>query len=315
MEGYLARPLTVRLQTEEDISTRDVIMALQTVVEEENIKCVTQTLRHGVWQISFGNQTAKHTVLRAVLDIKERHYECVELAGSRPKHAHPAGPPPALVTCKMPYEMPDATIKSVLSKHGHVSRVHRRCYSFAPMIETGVRVFTVVNPKGTFPISLQVGHYLIRFYVRYAGEPTRCYRCAEADHHVKDCPKPSSFRRCYHCNGTDHVYRNCKKYSTASTRATEQNRSEQSDTSVKETTPPLPCGYEGTLSNDKDDIQLSEWETNKTTSWCEAESNQGTASESDMKEGSQSDATIKEHAKEEGMKKEHSHQHLTRIHS
>ena len=81
---------------------------------------------------------------------------------------------------------------------------------------------------------------------------------------------------------------------------------------MKETTPPLPCGYEGTLSDDKDDIQLSEWETNKTTSWCEAESNQGTTSESDMKEGSQSDETIKENAKEEGMKKKHSHQHLTR---
>ena len=69
------------------------------------------------------------------------------------------------------------------------------------MTETGDRVFTVVNPKGTFPISLQVGHYLIRFYVRYAGETTRCYRCDEADHHVKDCPKPSAFRRCYYCNG------------------------------------------------------------------------------------------------------------------
>ena len=102
--------------------------------------------------ISFGNQTTKDTVVRAGLDIKERHCECVELSGSRPQHAHPAGPPPALVTCKMPYEMPDATIKSVLSKHGHVSGVHSRCYSFAPMIETGVRVFTVVNPKGTFPI-------------------------------------------------------------------------------------------------------------------------------------------------------------------
>ena len=52
---------------------------------------------------------------------------------------------------------------------------------------------------------------------------------------------------------------------------------------MKETTPPPPCGYEGTLSNDKDDNQLSEWETNKTTSSCEAESNQGTASESDMR--------------------------------
>ena len=164
---------------------------------------------------------------------------------------------------------------------------------FRPMIETGVRVLTVVNPKGTFLISLQVGHYLIRFYVRYACEPTWCYRCDEADYHVKDCPKLSSFRRCYYCNGTDHVYRNCKNYSTASTRATEQNRPEQSDTSVKETTPPLPCGYEGTLSDDKDDIQLSEWETNKTTSCCEAESNQETASESDMKVGSPSDANDK----------------------
>ena len=120
-------------------------MALQTAVEEENIKCVTQTLRHGVWQISFGNQTAKDTVLRAGLDIKKRHYECVELSGSRLQNAHPAEPSRSLVTCKMP----DATIKSVLSKHGHVSSVHRRCYSFAPMIETGVRVFTVVNLKGT----------------------------------------------------------------------------------------------------------------------------------------------------------------------
>ena len=124
-------------------------MALQTVVEEENIKCVTQTLHHGVWQISFGNQTAKDTVLRAGLDIKERHYEWVELSGL-PQHAHSAGPPPALVTCKMPYEMPDATIKSVLSKHGHVSRVHRRCYSFALMIETGVRVLTVLTPREPF---------------------------------------------------------------------------------------------------------------------------------------------------------------------
>ena len=126
MEGYPSRPLTVRLQAEEDISTRDVIMALQTVAEEENIKCVSQTLRHGVWQISFGNQTEEDTVLSTVLDIKKRHFECVVLSGLRPQHAHPAGPPPALVTCKMPYEMPDATIKIVLSKHGHVSRVHRR---------------------------------------------------------------------------------------------------------------------------------------------------------------------------------------------
>ena len=86
-------------------------MALQTVVEKENIKCVTQTLRHGVWQIFFGNQTAKDNVLRAGLDIKERHYECVELSGSRLQNTHPAGSSPSLVTCKMP----DATVKSVLS--------------------------------------------------------------------------------------------------------------------------------------------------------------------------------------------------------
>ena len=72
---------------------------------------------------------------------------------------------------------------------------------------------------------------------------------------------------------------------------------------MKETTTPLPCGYEGTSSDDKHDIQLSEWETNKTTSWCEAESNQGTASESDMKKRSQRDANNKRIRERERNKK------------
>ena len=87
--------------------------------------------------------------------------------------------------------------------------MHRRCYSFAPSIETGVQVFTVVNPEGTFPTSYQVGRYLIRFYVRYAGQPNKCYRCDSSVHHIKDCPHSPTFRHYYKCGREGHMYCTC----------------------------------------------------------------------------------------------------------
>ena len=65
------------------------------------------------------------------------------------------GPPPAYVTVKMPYEMSDNYVTDVLGKYGRVSKVYRRHYSFAPCTETGVRVFTVLDPYGSFHCGLE----------------------------------------------------------------------------------------------------------------------------------------------------------------
>ena len=102
-------------------------------------------------------------------------------------------------------------MKSLLSRYGEVTRVHRRTYACALDIETGVRVFTVRNPAPfeSFSRSFQVGLYILRFCVRLAGQPTRCYRCDSDQHQVNDCPHPSSYRRCYRFGQEGHIYRSC----------------------------------------------------------------------------------------------------------
>ena len=70
-----------------------------------------------------------------------RHYEFSLITGNYD------GSPPAFVEVKMPYEMPDNAVRSLLIQYGHVTSVHRRKYAFAPTIETGVRIFKVFNPK------------------------------------------------------------------------------------------------------------------------------------------------------------------------
>ena len=39
--------------------------------------------------------------------------------------------------------------------------------------------------------------------------PTRCYRCNETDHAVRDCPLPPSHIVCYKCNTAGHISRDC----------------------------------------------------------------------------------------------------------
>ena len=117
--------------------------------------------------------------------------------------------PIVYVDVKMPYEMPDGVVKSLLSSYGMVVAVRRRTYSFAPTIETGVRIFTVIEPKGTFLTSVKIGQYVLPLYVRYAGQPPRCYRCGSDQHHIAQCPKPPSYRRCYTCGSEDHLHKHC----------------------------------------------------------------------------------------------------------
>ena len=210
MAAPLDRPLSVSLTCQGDVSARDVIYSLQSTVENGKIKCVTQT-RAQSWQITFSDETTRDNFISSGLDVNGQHYECIPLSRLSRDTFSRSQDPPALVTVKMPYEMPDAVAKSLLSRYGEVTRVHRRTYAFAPDIETGVRVFTVRNPAPieSFSQSFQVGRYLLRFYVRLAGQPTRCYRCDSDQHQVKDCPHPSSYRRCYRCGQEGHIYRSC----------------------------------------------------------------------------------------------------------
>ena len=251
MAAYLERPLTICVSGAEELSTREVILALQSIIDYEEIKCVTPTKKAGTWQITLATETSKDVVIGTGLDVNEQHYECYPLLNPRQR-----GPPPAYVTVKMPYEMSDNYVTDVLCKYGRVSKVYRRHYSFAPCTETGVRVFTVLDPYGSFPTSLRIGGYWLRFYVRYAGEPQKCYRCGSIEHQIRSCQHPPSYRRCYQCGGTDHVQRDCP--SSALSDKPEEERSEDINVPVFETSATNAMEQSHTLINPSDDTVLSQ---------------------------------------------------------
>ena len=136
------------------------------------MKCVTQTTRC-TWQVTFDDVTARDVALCSGLDVSSRHYEfsliTVIMTGRLA---------PAFVEVNMPYKMPDNAVRSLL---------------------TSLRIFKVVNPKGFIPPSFQIGRYRLSVFVRYAGQPPRCYRCGSEEHQIRNCPKPQSYQRCYVC--------------------------------------------------------------------------------------------------------------------
>lgn len=230
----LRRPFTLQLYAEGDnntFSTKEVIEGLKDVVSVEDVKCVTQTGKN-LWQLTFGDETARDTVLARGLDLLGVHYTCHTITGERHQTAT------AFIDVKMPYEMPDGAVRSLLSSYGPVVKVHRRTYSFAPTIETGVRIFTVTEPKSPFPRSVRVGRYVLPLYVRYAGQPPRCYRCGSDQHQIRECPKPPSFRRCYTCGSEDHLYQHCPvniNRSNADANAAEENAVNRAEAMADET--------------------------------------------------------------------------------
>ena len=72
-----------------------------------------------------------------------------------------------------------------------------------------MRIFTVMEPKGSFPTSALIGQYVPLLFVRHAGQPLRCYRCDSYQHRIAQCPKPSLYRRCYTCGFEDHLHNHC----------------------------------------------------------------------------------------------------------
>ena len=119
MAGSLERPLTIVLDNAEDLSTRDVITALHSVVQEEDLKFVTQVGNQGSFQITLGCTTARDTVLGTGFDVNHQHYQCYSIDIPRNR-----GPPTAFVSVKMPYEIPDETVTTLLNNYGQVTNIH-----------------------------------------------------------------------------------------------------------------------------------------------------------------------------------------------
>lgn len=176
MAAELKRPLTVRVQA--DATAEDIVRSVFRQVEENQVRCVCPTIP-GTWQITLRSEQARETLLDNGLTVGNSFVEVT-----------PLSTPPAFVTVKMPCEMSDQVITSHLVNHGTIAWVNHRTYRFAPNIETGVRVFKVLSPRGQIPDVITSGRFTLRLYVRYGGQAPACFRCGRHDHLIRDCPTP-----------------------------------------------------------------------------------------------------------------------------
>ena len=101
----------------------------------------------------------------------------------------PVGVPPTLVSVKVPLEISDERIASILKEFGKVdSHVLRRKYHFVD-IETGIGVFKLENVTTRLPSFLLIEGCTctLPVYTRVAGQPPTCYRCGSPMHFIRDC--------------------------------------------------------------------------------------------------------------------------------
>ena len=106
----------------------------------------------------------------------------------------PVGVPPTLVSVKVPLEISDERVASILKEFGKVdSHVLRRKYHFVD-IETGIRVFKLENVTTRLPSFLLIEGCTLPVYTRVAGQPPTCYRCGSPTHFIRDCPPQHGLR-------------------------------------------------------------------------------------------------------------------------
>ena len=86
----------------------------------------------------------------------------------------------------LPPEIPDRTVKDILTKHGEVKDIKEqwtRAYRYP--VSSGVRIVEM-SLKHHIPSRMYtVGN---RVLISYEGQTSTCYACNETGHEYQDCP-------------------------------------------------------------------------------------------------------------------------------
>jgi hypothetical protein len=127
MATPIVRPLSVRILLPDDlrVSSEDILKAVLDIshMEDIDVRCLTQT-RQGRYQPTLSNTTAKQRVMLEGLEVEGRHIEVTSVQ-----------PSTAVVTVKMPCEMADENVTSLLSRYGTVVSVRRlTTWSFVSVV-------------------------------------------------------------------------------------------------------------------------------------------------------------------------------------
>ena len=121
MASRMVRPLPLRFSIPDELSasTETVLQGLQSFLGEGCVDCLTQT-RINIWHVTVNSVEAKDRLLTQGFQVKGTYVSYLSIE-----------PDVVFVTVRMPFEMADSTITTIVSKYGLVTSVRRLNYSFA----------------------------------------------------------------------------------------------------------------------------------------------------------------------------------------
>ena len=188
----LRRPNTVRFNTKsipEAVTPEQVYRAVKKELDSvATVKCIAE-LDNKWYNITFDNERHSEFVASHGLILHQVLVQCERASDRRS------------VVCyvKVPYEISDETVATVLSRYGTVANVRRQYHNFDKNIETGVRSCLIKNLQRPIPSYIKLGTFTLP--VRYRGQQKTCKICESVNHIARDCPTRG---RCFVCGSYDH---------------------------------------------------------------------------------------------------------------
>ena len=108
---------SISIPEELSASAETVVQGLDSCLGDACIACLTQTRRTS-WQVTVKSVEAKHRLLTEGFQVKGTYVSCMSIE-----------PDVVFVTVKMPFEMADTPIRTILCTYGIVTSVRRLTYS------------------------------------------------------------------------------------------------------------------------------------------------------------------------------------------
>ncbi len=188
----LNRPNTVRFNTHhltKGVTPQDVYNAVNHELDTTTtIVCIAE-LERKWYNVTFDNEEDCECIAQQGMLLHNALIQC-ERANVRNS---------VVAYIKAPYEIPDQTITSLLSRYGTVVNIRRQLHGFDDKIETGVRSCLIKSLKKPIPSFIKFSGFTLP--VRYKWQQKTCKICEETDHLARDCPVRS---RCFVCGSYNH---------------------------------------------------------------------------------------------------------------
>lgn len=192
--GRVNRPLSLKLVIQGGVQPVEVYNRLKELVGSgTNVLKGLINVSRDVWNVTVATQTVKEQLLASGFSFNGVDCPIYDVEEQR-----------LLVRSRCPIEVPDDTIRGLMSRYGTVHHVSREHYLFDRSLENGMRRIYMSGVTEIIPQSISVGNFRIPLW--YRGQVRACHICDSAEHFKADCPLKD---KCLKCKQAGHFQKDC----------------------------------------------------------------------------------------------------------